>query len=83
MTNNEVTFRPRRQLLVTVQDGHETCTLRFFHFYASLQKVLAVGARVRMQYDRPWGTAPRLSQLVVIAEHHDVNEAAIRKVLGV
>ena len=45
--------------------------------------VQAVGARVRMQYDRPWGTAPRLSQLVVIAEHHDVNEAAIRKVLGV
>ena len=49
VTNNEVTFRPRRQLLVTVQDGHETCTLRFFHFYASLQKVLAVGARVRIR----------------------------------
>jgi cobalamin biosynthesis protein CobW len=44
--------------------------------------VQAVGARVRMQYDRPWGTAPRLSQLVVIAEHDDINEAAIRKVLG-
>jgi cobalamin biosynthesis protein CobW len=45
--------------------------------------VQAVGARVRMQYDRPWGTAPRLSQLVVIAEHDDIDEAAIRKVLGV
>jgi cobalamin biosynthesis protein CobW len=44
--------------------------------------VQAVGARVRMQYDRPWGTTPRLSQLVVIAEHDDINEAAIRKVLG-
>lgn len=44
--------------------------------------VQAVGARVRMQYDRPWGTQPRLSQLVVIAEHDDINEAAIRKVLG-
>lgn len=44
--------------------------------------VQAVGARVRMQYDRPWGAAPRRSQLVVIAEHADVNEAAIRKVLG-
>jgi cobalamin biosynthesis protein CobW len=44
--------------------------------------VQAVGARVRMQYDRPWGTQPRRSQLVVIAEHHDIDEAAIRKVLG-
>ena len=44
--------------------------------------VQAVGARVRMQYDRPWGTQPRLSQLVVIAEHDDINDAAIRKVLG-
>ena len=44
--------------------------------------VQAVGTRVRHQYDRPWGTSPRLSQLVVIAEHHHVNEAAIRAVLG-
>ena len=44
--------------------------------------VQAVGARVRHQYDRPWGTAPRLSQLVVIAEHHHIDEAAIRAVLG-
>ena len=44
--------------------------------------VQAVGARVRHQYDRPWGTAPRLSQLVVIAEHHHINEPAIRAVLG-
>ena len=43
--------------------------------------VQAVGARVRMQYDRPWGTAMRRSQLVVIAEMADVNEAAIRAVL--
>jgi cobalamin biosynthesis protein CobW len=44
--------------------------------------VQAVGSRVRMQYDKPWGTQPRLSQLVVIAEHDDINEPAIRKVLG-
>ena len=44
--------------------------------------VQAVGARVRMQYDRPWGTEPRRSQLVVIAEHDDIEESAIRKVLG-
>ncbi len=43
--------------------------------------VQAVGARVRHQYDRPWGASPRRSQLVVIAEHADINEAAIRRVL--
>ena len=43
--------------------------------------VQAVGERVRMHYDRPWGSAPRRSQLVVIAEMADVNEAAIRAVL--
>ena len=44
--------------------------------------VQAVGERVRHQYDRPWGTAPRRSQLVVIAEHRDIHAAAIRAVLG-
>jgi len=43
--------------------------------------VQAVGARVRHQYDRPWGATPRRSQLVVIAEHADIDEAAIRAVL--
>ena len=44
--------------------------------------VQAVGARVRMQFDKPWGSLPRRSQLVVIAEHADIDPAAIRKVLG-
>jgi cobalamin biosynthesis protein CobW len=44
--------------------------------------VQAVGTRVRMQYDRPWGADPRRSRLVVIAEHDDIDAAAIRKVLG-
>ena len=43
--------------------------------------VQAVGARVRMQFDRLWGTRPRLSQLVVIAEHDDIDAGAIRAVL--
>jgi ATP-dependent DNA helicase RecG len=47
VTANEVSFRPRRQLLVTVDDGSDTCTLRFFNFYPSQQKALAVGTRVR------------------------------------
>ncbi len=43
--------------------------------------VQAVGARVRHQYDKPWGDTPRRSQLVVIAEHHDIDPKAIRAVL--
>ncbi|WP_421701735.1 cobalamin biosynthesis protein CobW [Aliiroseovarius sp.] len=43
--------------------------------------VQAVGARVRAQFDQPWGAQERRTQLVVIAEHHDINEAAIRSVL--
>ena len=49
VTNCEVTYRPRRQLLVTVDDGTDTCTLRFFSFYPSQQKVLAVGNKVRVR----------------------------------
>lgn len=45
--------------------------------------VQAVGERVRHQFDRPWGDSPRQSRLVVIAEHHDIDESAIRSVLGV
>lgn len=44
--------------------------------------VQAVGERVRCQYDRPWGAAPRVSRLVVIAEHADIDAAKIRAVLG-
>ena len=44
--------------------------------------VQAVGERVRVQFDRPWGADARRSQLVVIAEHADIDEVAIRAVLG-
>jgi len=47
VTASEVGFRPRRQLLVTVDDGSDTCVLRFFNFYPSQQKALAVGTRIR------------------------------------
>ena len=49
VTHSEITLRPRRQLLVTLDDGSDTCTLRFFSFYPSHQKALAVGARVRVR----------------------------------
>jgi len=44
--------------------------------------VQAVGARVRHQYDRPWGADARHGHLVVIAEHDHIDTAAIRAVLG-
>jgi cobalamin biosynthesis protein CobW len=43
--------------------------------------VQAVGARVRQQYDQPWGTTERRGRLVVIAEHDYVNPDAIRAAL--
>jgi len=47
VTACEVAYRPRRQLLVTVNDGSDTCVLRFFNFYPSQQKALAVGTKIR------------------------------------
>ena len=49
VTRCEVSLRPRRQLLVTVDDGSDLCTLRFFNFYPSMQKALAVGERLRVR----------------------------------
>jgi len=45
--------------------------------------VQSVGERVRHQFDTPWGARPRQSKLVVIGEHGDIDEAAIRARLGV
>ncbi len=66
--------------------AHEQKILRVKGYIAVQDKpmrllVQAVGERVRSQFDRPWGDTPRRSQLVVIAEHDHVNEAAIRAVL--
>jgi ATP-dependent DNA helicase RecG len=49
VTACEVAYRPRRQLVVTVDDGSDTCVLRFFSFYPSQQKALAVGTRLRLR----------------------------------
>ena len=49
VTACELSFRPRRQLLVAVDDGSDTCTLRFFSFYPAQQKALAVGAHIRVR----------------------------------
>ncbi|MCA0963087.1 cobalamin biosynthesis protein CobW [Salipiger bermudensis] len=46
--------------------------------------VQAVGARVRHQFDRPWGAGEaRQGRLVVIAEHDDIRRDVIEAALGV
>ncbi|MCZ4353898.1 cobalamin biosynthesis protein CobW [Roseovarius aestuarii] len=44
--------------------------------------VQAVGARVRHQFDRPWGAGQRAGHLVVIAEHDHIDGDKIRTLLG-
>jgi ATP-dependent DNA helicase RecG len=49
VTACEIVYRPRRQLMVTVDDGSDTCVLRFFSFYPSQQKALGAGTRLRIR----------------------------------
>ena len=46
---NQVLFRPRRQMIVTIEDETETLNLRFLNFYPSQQKQMAVGVHVRVR----------------------------------
>ena len=48
---NQVLFRPRRQMIVTIEDESETLQLRFLNFYPSQQKQMAVGAHLRVRGD--------------------------------
>ena len=46
--HQEVTFKPRKQLIVQIaDDSGSVLFLRFIHFYASNQKQMAVGKRIR------------------------------------
>ena len=50
--DNEITFRPRRQMIVKIVDEtQEILTLRFLNFYGSQTKQLAIGERVRARGD--------------------------------
>jgi ATP-dependent DNA helicase RecG len=49
VTDSRVQFRPRRQLVVKMQDDSGDLVLRFLHFYPSHQKALAAGTRVRVR----------------------------------
>ncbi len=55
VTACEVSYRPRKQLIVTVNDGTDSCTLRFFYFYPSQQNALAVGNRIRARGEAKGG----------------------------
>ena len=46
--HTEITYRPRRQLVVQAKDGADTIYLRFLNFYGSQVKQLAPGKRVRL-----------------------------------
>ena len=46
--HQEVTFKPRKQLIAQIADGSGSVLfLRFIHFYASHQKQMAAGKRIR------------------------------------
>jgi ATP-dependent DNA helicase RecG len=46
---SQVLFRPRRQLVVTIEDDTAVLQLRFLNFYPSQQKQMAVGTHVRVR----------------------------------
>ncbi len=46
---NQVLFRPRRQMVVTIEDETESLNLRFLNFYPSQQKQMAVGSQIRVR----------------------------------
>ncbi|MBI5790554.1 MAG: ATP-dependent DNA helicase RecG [Rhodocyclales bacterium] len=48
VTDCEVAYRPRRQLIARVRDAGGALSLRFLNFYPSQQKVLQPGARLRI-----------------------------------
>ncbi len=45
----QIAFRPRRQLVVKLHDGTDELYLRFLNFYPNHQKTLAAGKRVRVR----------------------------------
>ena len=47
VTKNEISFKPRRQLLVTIADASGDLLLRYMNLYGSQVKQMAVGVRIR------------------------------------
>jgi ATP-dependent DNA helicase RecG len=55
VVKNEIAFKPRRQLLVTISDETGELLLRFMNFYGSQVKQLSEGVRVRARGDLKHG----------------------------
>jgi ATP-dependent DNA helicase RecG len=51
VTDSQVAFRPRRQLVARIHDDSGSLVLRFMNFYPSHQKALARGGRIRARGD--------------------------------
>jgi ATP-dependent DNA helicase RecG len=71
--SNEVMYRPRRQLVLQVEDDSGTIFIRFLNFYGSQIKTYSVGTRVRLL------GAPRpgfFGTEMVHPKCHVVNESA-------
>jgi ATP-dependent DNA helicase RecG len=49
VADSRIEYRPRRQLVVRLDDGSASLVLRFLNFYPSHQKSLARGAHVRVR----------------------------------
>ena len=50
VVSSEIQMRPRRQLVVRVEDADgDQCELRFFSFYPSHQKTLSPGNQLRIR----------------------------------
>src|SRR5471030_716009 len=48
VTDNTIKYRPKRQLVCTVEDESGVLVMRFLNFYMSQVRQLAPGARVRL-----------------------------------
>ncbi|MDQ2821906.1 MAG: ATP-dependent DNA helicase RecG [Pseudomonadota bacterium] len=55
VTKNEITFKPRKQLLVTIADATGEMNLRFMNYYGSQVRQLAEGVRVRARAELKHG----------------------------
>ncbi|PMS23151.1 ATP-dependent DNA helicase RecG [Trinickia dabaoshanensis] len=52
VVDNEIAYRPRRQLVVKLRDAHgDELSLRFLNFYGSQVKQMALGVRLRVRGD--------------------------------
>jgi ATP-dependent DNA helicase RecG len=70
---NEITFKPRRQLVVTIADDTDRLTLRFLNFYGNQVKQMAEGARIRARGDLKHGF---FGAEIVHPQYKVVNEGA-------